>query len=71
MNRDAATYEVREGRLLADGRPLPLNKGLILLALYRAGWKGAEGLLSGDLTRRLLAADPRIAIFSTPRSIAG
>lgn len=54
------TYELKDGRLLVDGAALPLNKGLILLALTKAGWKGVEGLLSAELAARALLADPRI-----------
>jgi hypothetical protein len=54
------TYEVRDGHLIVDGALLPLNKGLILLALSKAGWKGAEGVLSPELASRTLQADPRI-----------
>jgi hypothetical protein len=63
--------EVHDGRLLFQGTPLPLPRGLSLLALAKAGWNGAEGRLDADLGRRLLAADPRIAIALPPRARAG
>jgi hypothetical protein len=55
------TAEVRNGLLKLNGQTLPLRKGIILLALARAGWAGGEGDLSGDLFRGLLRADPRVA----------
>ena len=57
------TLEVRDGRLIANGSTVPLNKGLILLALTKAGWNGSDGLLSPALSRRLFQADPRIGAF--------
>jgi hypothetical protein len=54
------TYEVQDGRLIVDGRSLPLNKGLVLVALLKAGWRGFDGPLSADLGLRTLEADPRI-----------
>jgi hypothetical protein len=64
-------YEVRDGRLLMDGAAVPLAKGLILLALAKAGWNGAEGRLDAALARRLFAADPRIAVALPTRARAG
>jgi hypothetical protein len=64
-------YEIREGRLLIDGRPLPLGKGLILLALAKAGWNGAEGPLDAGLAQRALSADPRLGMLLPPRARAG
>lgn len=53
--------EVRQGELRINGLPLPLRKGIILLALAKAGWTGTDGVLTDDLMRRLFLADPRIA----------
>ena len=64
-------YEVHDGLLYFQGAPLPLPKGLILRALAKAGWKGAEGMLDPELGRRLLAADPRIAFALPSRAKAG
>lgn len=55
-----ATVELKEGRLIIDGTLIPLSKGSIFLALLKAGWRGAEGLLSAELVDRILVIDPRI-----------
>jgi len=58
----AVTYEVNQGELKVNGGVLPLRRGLILVALARAGWRGGDGVLSEEFARRLLLADPRIEI---------
>jgi len=58
----AVTYEVNRGELRVNGAALPLRRGLILLALVRAGWRGTDGVLSEEFARRLALADPRIEI---------
>lgn len=64
-------YEVRDGLLTVGGRPVPLSKGLVLLALLRAGWKGAEGFLPPEVALRLPLADPRIGVYVRPLPRAG
>lgn len=54
-------YEIIRGGLQRDGEPVPIPKGLLYLALARAGWKGDDGPLSGDFVRRLRALDPRLS----------
>lgn len=61
---DRATYEVREGRFLVNGKALPLRKGLIIQALARAGWHGDDGVLSLEMARKTLLADPRIDLLT-------
>jgi hypothetical protein len=56
------TYEVNRGELKVNGAAIPLRRGLILLALARAGWRGADGILTEEFARRLVMADPRIGI---------
>jgi hypothetical protein len=66
-------YEVKEGRLTVNGRVLPLGRGVILVALLRAGWKGIEGILPLELARKALSLDPRLAFLAlqsaSPRAI--
>jgi hypothetical protein len=56
--------EVTQGRLKVNGVPIPLGRGLVFLALAKAGWTGADGMLSEDLTRKLLRAEPRIEYYT-------
>jgi hypothetical protein len=59
-------YEIVSGVLRRDGRPIPVPKGMLYLALARAGWKGEDGLLSADFIRRLRSLDPRLAHLYLP-----
>jgi len=63
MNADEI-YEVKEGLLSVNGRLLPLGRGLIAVALLRAGWKGAEGVLPLELARKALTLDPRVGFLA-------
>jgi hypothetical protein len=56
-------YEILQGVLLCDGQPLIVPKGLLYVALARAGWRGVDGPLSLDLVRRLRLADPRLSLL--------
>jgi len=56
--------EVTQGRLKWNGLPIPLGRGLVFLALAKAGWTGADGALSEELTRKLLRAEPRIEFYT-------
>jgi len=56
-------YEIQQGILLHEGRPLFVPKGLLYVALARAGWRGVDGPLTLDLIRRLRLADPRLKIL--------
>lgn len=58
------TYEVKEGLLSVNGRLVPLSRGVITVALLRAGWKGAEGTLSLQMARKALALDPRVGFLA-------
>ena len=72
MDDAAETYEVKEGLLSVNGRPVPLGRGLIAIALLRAGWKGSEGLLPLEMARKALALDPRVGFIARQtRSKAG
>jgi hypothetical protein len=63
-------YEVLpDGRLSVNGRVLPLGRGFITVALLKAGWRGAEGVLPLDLARKAIAMDPRLRILSALPSI--
>ena len=62
----APRYEIVNGVLHRDGRPIPVPKGLLYLALARAGWKGEDGPLSADFVRRLRGLDPRLAHLYLP-----
>ena len=56
-------YEILRGGLHHAGRPVEIPKGLLYLALARAGWRGEDGPLSLDLVRRLRLADPRLSLL--------
>lgn len=58
-------YEVlSDGRLAVNGNILPLSRGMITVALLRAGWRGGEGVLPLDLVRKALALDPRLRLLA-------
>ena len=54
-------YEILRGGLHRDGQALDVPKGLLYLALARAGWKGEDGPLSLDMIRRLRLLDRRLS----------
>ena len=62
----APRYEIVNGGLRRDGHPILVPKGLLYLALARAGWKGEDGPLSADFVRRLRGLDPRLAHLYLP-----
>ncbi len=64
MKDTPEVYEVKEGRLAVNGRLLPLSRGMIFVALLRAGWKGVEGILPLELARKALSLDPRLGFLA-------
>jgi hypothetical protein len=63
---ESCRYEIVRGGLRRDGDPVPIPKGLLYLALARAGWKGEDGPLTADFVRRLRGLDPRLAHLYLP-----
>jgi len=63
--------EVHRGQLTVKGVVVPLRKGLILLALAKAGWRGTDGTLTEDFVRVLFRADPRIQVTVEGRTRTG
>ncbi len=61
MNR---TYEVKDGRLLVNGEPVPLRRGQVSVALLRAGWKGVDGPLPPEIVRKIVEFDRRSALLA-------
>jgi hypothetical protein len=60
-------YEIIRGGLRQDGRIIDIPKGLLYLALARAGWRGEDGPLSLDMIRRLRLLDRRLsALYLRP-----
>jgi hypothetical protein len=64
-----ARYEVKGGRLLVNGEGVPLRMGVVDAALARAGRKGYEGPLSGDLALKVLHLDRRVSLLALAREI--
>jgi hypothetical protein len=62
-----ARYEVRDGKLLVNSEPIPLRKGIVYVALARAGWKGHEGALSTDVVESMLRLDQRVSLMALAR----
>jgi hypothetical protein len=63
----APRYEIVNGGLRRDGDPVQVPKGLLYLALARAGWRGNDGPLTVDFVQRLRGLDPRLAhLFLRP-----
>jgi hypothetical protein len=62
----APRYEIVNGILRRDGDPVAIPKGLLYLAMARAGWKGEDGILSREFVRRLRLIDPRLAHLYMP-----
>lgn len=58
------TFEVKNGLLSVDGRVIPLRRGMVMVALLKAGWKGVEGILPLDLVRRAFQLDLRLATLA-------
>jgi hypothetical protein len=54
-------YDILEGVLRCHAIPVFVPKGLLYVALARAGWRGVDGPLSLDMVRRLRLADPRLS----------
>jgi hypothetical protein len=64
-----ANYEVKSGKLLVNGEAIPLRKGVVGVALARAGWKGLDGPLSRELVDQVLRLDQRISVLALAREI--
>jgi len=69
MMTNDARYEVKEGRLFVNSEAVPLRKGIVYLALARAGWNGVEGPVSRELFEKVLDADRRISIYALAQEI--
>ena len=69
MRTNDARYEVKEGRLFVNSEAVPLRKGIVYVALARAGWNGHEGPVTRELFDKILDADRRISIFDLGREI--
>ncbi len=54
-------YDILDGVLRCDGIPVFVPKGLLYVALARAGWRGVDGPLSLEMVRRLRLADARLS----------
>ena len=67
MNDHEARYEVRDGKLFVDGEVIPLRKGIVYVALARAGWTGREGLLPLKLVADMLRLDRRVSLMALAR----
>jgi hypothetical protein len=63
---DHSGYEIVRGGLRCDGDPVLVPKGLLYLALARAGWRGKDGPLSAEFVQRLRGLDPRLAHLFIP-----
>jgi len=64
-----ARYEVRDGKLLVNSEPIPLRKGIVYVALARAGWNGHEGLLTTDVVESMLRLDQRVSLMALAREV--
>ena len=67
MENQTAIYEVKDGKLLVDGEPIPLRKGIVYAALARAGWSGHEGRLPLKLVSDMLRLDRRVSLMALAR----
>ncbi|RPH37084.1 MAG: hypothetical protein EHM91_15435 [Planctomycetota bacterium] len=67
MNKHEAHYEVRDGKLFVDGEAVPLRKGIVYVALARAGWNGHEGPLPLKLVADMLRLDRRVSLMALAR----
>ena len=68
MNPDTR-YEVKSGKLFVNSEAVPLRKGIVYVALARAGWDGHEGPVSRELFERVLDADRRISIYALAQQL--
>ncbi len=64
MINQEATYEVRDGKLIVNGEAIPLRKGIVYVALARAGWNGHEGPLPLKLVTDMLRMDRRVSLMA-------
>ena len=62
-----ATYDVKEGKLLVNHEAIPLRKGIVYVALARAGWTGHEGLLTPEVVESMLRLDRRVSLMALAR----
>ena len=62
-----ASYEVKDGQLLVNGEAIPLRKGIVYVALARAGWNGHEGPLPVRLVADMLRLDRRVSLMALAR----
>lgn len=69
MMKTDVRYEVKEGKLLINGEILPLRKGIVYVALARAGWNGDEGPVSREFFEKVLDADRRLSIYALGREL--
>jgi hypothetical protein len=69
MKTNDARYEVKEGRLFVNSEAVPLRKGIVYVALARAGWYGVEGPVSRELFEKVLDADRRISIYALAQEL--
>jgi hypothetical protein len=67
MINHEATYEVKDGLLLVNGEAIPLRKGIVYVALARAGWNGHEGPLPVRLVADMLRMDRRVSLMALAR----
>ena len=67
MINHEASYEVKDGRLLVNGEAIPLRKGIVYVALARAGWNGHEGPLPVRLVADMLRMDRRVSLLALAR----
>jgi hypothetical protein len=64
-----ARYEVRDGKLLVNDEAIPLRKGIVYVALARAGWSGREGPLTPDVVESMLRLDRRVSLMALARAV--
>jgi hypothetical protein len=64
-----ASYEVRDGKLFVNSEPVPLRKGIVYVALARAGWNGHEGPLASDVVESMLRLDRRLSLMALAREV--
>jgi hypothetical protein len=69
MVNSNARYEVRDGKLFVNSEPIPLRKGIVYVALARAGWNGHEGLLTTDVVESMLRLDQRVSLMALAREV--
>ena len=67
MTPREARYEVTGGKLFVDGESIPLRKGVVYVALARAGWTGHEGPLPPALAQEMFRLDRRVSLLALAR----